>query len=187
MTGYIIGGVTRAGKTALAERLHQEKGISIISHDWMISAFQHTLPQLSIRHGGEADNGQIMLPFITHYLAMHSDWGRYSFIFDTAYLSPRQIIEAGFDKKYKVVFLGYADISAGEKFDNIRNHARPYADWTADHTDEELMPMVEEMIINSKMVKQQCDELGITYFDTSVNFKEKLNSAYHYLTSQTEK
>lgn len=182
MTSYIIGGTPRAGKTTLADRLHLEKGVSIIPHDFIIKAFHETFPQLGIFHCDKAppESTDHMFPFMKSYL---DHWGHNTFVLDTAYLTPAHFAAAGFHEKYKIAFLGYSDLSVEEKLWQIRQYPNPINDWTKDFSDDEMRPMVEDMLGYSKRVEQECAETGIRFFNTGRDFDAVQKAAFDYLTS----
>ncbi len=170
---YIIFGASRTGKTMLARKLLYEKSIPYFQLDYFITALEaaklptpvvqgedfiekaeKTWPSLKamlIHISREADNyvieGDPILPKFVHEL--HN-------------LSPGRI---------RVVCLGYPNIAAHEKLSLIRMY-KHIDDWTDSYTDDEMLPMVNDMIEFSNYLEKECGIYSIPFYDTGKNFED---------------
>ena len=168
----ILAGVARSGKTTVAERLHRTLGLSLIPVDLLISSFEDNFPELGILSGQHLHNetSHNVFNFLHRYIHLHEEWQNYQFIMDTTHLLPQQVAEHGLDKKYRVAFLGYPNISVDEKLSQIRLHRTLQADWTQDETDDQLRPIIRQMIALGQTLQTDCARYNLTFFDTSQDF-----------------
>jgi len=74
--------------------------------------------------------------------------------------------------KFIVIFLGLNDGSPQELFNKIRE-CDTEGDWTHSKDDAWLMHHCENLIKNSKKIKDECAEFGFYYFDTFLD-REKI-------------
>ena len=73
MKSIIIVGPSRAGKTTLAKRLHEDLGYFVISMDKLVAIFHAAYPQLDIRLNWNRDKTtENIAPFIGHFLGSFS-------------------------------------------------------------------------------------------------------------------
>jgi hypothetical protein len=84
----------------------------------------------------------------------------------------------------KCCFLGYTELSKDEKLALIREHHQGAIDWTKNISNEEMLPMIDEMIQFSKHLQEECAKYGIKYFDVSHDFEGVRNEAFEYLFSE---
>ena len=85
---------------------------------------------------------------------------------DTCHVLPRDV--SIFDKDVLVIYLGYADIGADKKMEEIRFNDKEHY-WSSKVDDKELRRMIEANITLSRDIREECRENGIKYFDTSFN------------------
>ena len=70
--------------------------------------------------------------------------------------------------------MGYPNVSKFTKFSTIRKYD-DHTDWSSRRSDEELLSIVEKLISISKEIQKQCDELDITFIDTSSDMIEVID------------
>ncbi len=179
MKSIIIVGTSRSGKTTLARRLQRETGFSLISGDALMCTFEAIYPDLGISHQGDRETVcRNWEDFIVVYLNHLTEYEHVPFIFDTFHLLPEQVARLKLHEKYQIVFVGYPDITAEEKLNIIRQFKTEHYDWTDEQSDDDLLKDIEEFITHSKMLQKECAALGLTFIDTSRNFKTALETAY---------
>ena len=97
---------------------------------------------------------------------------------DTCHVLPKDV--ALFDENILVIYLGYADISVEDKFNEIRlNDKKHY--WSSKVSNENLRRMIEANINLSKEIREECNRLNIKYFDTSFNREMVLKEVIGYI------
>jgi adenylate kinase family enzyme len=180
MKSIILAGASRSGKTTIARRLKQKTGFSLVSGDALVSTFGSIFPQLGIAHENKHEvTTKNLQDFIIVYLNHLVTYENIPFIFDTFHLTPEQVIEFKLNEKYEVAFFGYPDITAEEKFKNIRNHKTAHYDWSDECSDESLLAQIETFIERSKIIRDSCEKLGLNFIDTSRDFKPTLDNAFN--------
>ena len=64
--------------------------------------------------------------------------------------------------KIKVVFVGYTEINAKDKVALVKEHGDGENDWLTSESDEYIRDHIESMIAYSKMIKNGCEEHGLS-------------------------
>ena len=179
---YVLGGASRSVKTLLARRAVSEKQIPYFPLDALFLALAKGVPQLGVDHENSLMERPALMwpvakPLLDFFFEEESD-----FLIEGDSVLPSQIQElANEGKPIRACFLGYTKLNREEKLALIRKHHRGETDWTKDMPDERMLPMVSEMIEFSKYLEQECDRLGIKYFDVSEDFEGARAKAFEYL------
>ena len=178
----IIAGVPRSGKTQLSRRLAKETSMSHCSVDAFVSAFEVAYPDMdltgvTIRPG---DLNKKMDKFFFSFIE-EMDYEKIPFILDTCHTMPSRFTERNLLDKYNIIFIGYTDIKVEDKLKIIRKYSDEF-DWTNKRDDADISKLIEEFIDVSKMIKKECLEHNIPYFDTSENFEDAIDQAYREIT-----
>ena len=82
----------------------------------------------------------------------------------------------------RACFVGYLNIEPRQKLAEIRRHSGHPNDWLNEHSDEEVLDLVEENIQFSRYLSEECDRLGFRYFDCSTDFEGTVEAVVTYLT-----
>lgn len=83
--------------------------------------------------------------------------------------------------RIKCCFLGYTELTKVEKLSLVREHHQGDIDWTKGVSDEDMLPLIDQMIEFNKYLKDECGKYGIRYFDISHDFEGVRNEAFEYL------
>jgi uridine kinase len=186
MKSIILVGASRSGKTTLARRLQKETGFSLISGDALMCTFEAIYPELGISHQGDRETVcRNWEDFIVVYLNHLTEYEHVPLIFDTFHLLPEQVSRLKLHEKYQVVFVGYPNITAEEKLNNIRQFRTDHYDWTDEHSDEDLLKDIKEFIAYSQMLQKECAAMNLNFINTSHNFKDALETAYQQCLQRT--
>ena len=103
------------------------------------------------------------------------------YLIDTIHIYPEDL--AKYDLKNTViVFLGFANTTVDKKLKQIRKYDKDV--WTTKVDDEKMRYDTKLSIEYSKEAKEQCEQLGIKYFDVSKNFKKVQKEIYDYLLKE---
>jgi len=81
----------------------------------------------------------------------------------------------------RTVFVGYTEINVADKVALVKKHGDRENDWLANKPDEYIRDHVENMIAYSKMIKNECQKHGLSYFDTSEDFPGSIEAATDFL------
>lgn len=165
---YIIGGVSRAGKTLLRNRLLNKYKIEGISTDILQGVIdkRHTEWEKKFEGEGKLEHYWPYILSLIYYQAKYSQNG---FCIDSDLLTPKILKTIHPDIKFRAVFIGYSSISVDEKYNQIISNRKEH-DWTNKLTEEKLKKHIAEAIKRSKELKIECSEEGFEYVDTSEDF-----------------
>ncbi len=182
---YILGGASRSGKTLLARRAVAEKQIPYFPLDALFGALVHGAPEKGLRYEDPLMERPVkMWPMTKHFLNFFFKEEN-NYLFEGDSILPSQVNELIAEQKpVRSCFLGYTELAREEKFVLVREHHQGDIDWTRGISDEEMLPMVDEMIVFSKHLQQECAKYGIKYFDISHDFHGVRNMAFEYLFAE---
>lgn len=180
---YVLGGASRSGKSIIARRFVSEKQISFFCIDFLITSLQE-LPSLDIKHGQSFISKAEKLWPLTNPLFTHLIKEEPNYLIEGDGILPNQIAELvkDFPNDIKACFVGFSEINPQNKLEQIRKFGGNKDDWTKNIPDEKLILHIKDMIKFSKHLKAECSKYNISYFDSSNNFNECLESVFQYLT-----
>jgi hypothetical protein len=176
MSNIILGGVPRAGKSSLAQRLCRQAVYSHIPFDSLISAFGAIFPEHGISHYRPyQDVCETVKPFFFEWLR-HLEYERIPVILDAYHLRPHDLSKEPLCSRYTILFVGYPSALCEQKCASIRHYARA-GDWTESLSDSELRHLVTRYIAESRAIQQACGQTGYSFIDTSHHFNSVLEHA----------
>lgn len=181
MKNIIILGAARAGKTTLAQILHNKYNYSIISIDSFVSALRDSFPELGITHSNTENKFKILPPFVFSYMKkIINEYPNENFVMEGWHVLPNEISKLFCGLDVKIICLGYTEISCNEVFKLIRENEKVNS-YTKNMSDESVKKLISKHIEYSKMLKEQCKKNNIEYFDTSFKREEVLKKVIKYL------
>ena len=180
----IVAGVPRAGKSTLSTMLATH-GYTHVSMDSIIAGFERVFPETGINtyQGLSSIDTLITIsakiaPFINAMMSS-GEYGEYSrgAVFDVYQLLPCDYIKhikpqvselesESYD--VKSVWLGSSDVSPDERFD-IQKQYDTERDYTFYKSNDELREGAGYIVEQSKLIKSQCEQYALPYYDTSYN------------------
>ena len=180
----IVAGVPRAGKSTLSHML-TKRGFTHVSMDSIIAGFERVFPETGINtYAGMSSLDTLITisaKIATFINAMmgSGEYGEHGFgaVFDVYQLLPcdyvkhikPQISEIEIDSyDEKIIYLGSSDVTPDERF-AIQKQFDTERDYTFYKTDEELREGADYIVEQSNLIKAQCDQYGLPYYDTSYN------------------
>lgn len=189
MKSVIIVGPSRAGKTTLAKRLHEELGYFVISLDKLVATFHAAYPQLDIRLNWNRDKTtENIAPFIGHFLGLfssddgikgdlnlraHHVEGNH-FVLEGGYFNFEKIAsilnEYGIeDLRDKFILIGL--VQGPKTVDEYVSDFKKYDtedDWTYNLSEDELRDYVtRDAIPFNRVMTDHLTKYGFTVYDTS--------------------
>lgn len=169
-----IGGVARAGKSTIAERISKNNIYNHLPVDYIASSFKRNFPNCGINDKViiDRDSSAKLSLFLSTVIEKINKRDE-KFVVDSAHVMPKDIIKYLDKDKWEIYFIGYPNISIEDKFNNIRMFDSKTA-WTRNYNDEEMLKFIEGLIETSKKIEQECREYNIKFVDTSENFFETI-------------
>ena len=182
---YIIGGASRSGKTLLARRAVAEKKITYFPLDALFGAFVNGAPDIGVRYEDSLMDRPAKMWPVTKHLFDFFFKEEQEYLIEGDSLLPSQINELILEQKpIRCCFFGYTQLTKDKKLSLVRQYHRGNIDWTRDISDEEILPMIDEMIQFSKHLQEECTKYGIKYFDVSHDFEGERSAAFEYLFAE---
>lgn len=186
MKNLIILGAAKSGKTTLAQMIHKKYNYSIISIDSFVSALYDSFPVLGITHSNTEEKFKLLPPFLFSYMKkITNEYPEENFILEGWHVYPKEISELFCDKNFKIICLGYTKISCEEGVKLIRKNEKENS-YTKRMTDEKVKELVWNHIRYSKILKKQCQEVNIKFYDTSFERDSVLEEVMRYLINFNE-
>jgi len=181
---YIIGGAPRSGKSTIARRLLVEKQVAYFPMDALTTMFESD-PSLGINHAMPILEKSEKVWRFAGWLADHLYTLGKDYLLEGDGFTPMRIHQFLQDRdasKIKVCFVGFTELSPQEKLKIIRENDQDENDWTKECSDEELLPMILEMIDLSKYLKAECEKYGFKFFDVSHDFLKVQDEIFNFLS-----
>ena len=176
MKNIFIAGAAKSGKSTIAEKICSKGSYNHIPLDYFTASLKRNFPDVGIRsnvliEGETSPKLALLLSTVFNII----DDTEEKFIIDSAHIMPKDIVKYINRDKWDIIYVGYPNVSAQDKFNLIRKLEHEFS-WTHRRSDEELFPMIEQLIENSKEIERQCKELNIRFIDTSGDINEILNN-----------
>jgi len=190
---FIIGGVSRSGKTVLSRKLLYEKCIPNLPLDSFRAAIEKkaTDESFDIRKVSKEKDPYIarveyLWPYIKSFAVSQAMYGLTGYCIEGDALEPSKVNELKEYKNVHTIFLGFPNTKLEDKFKEVREYKDDY-DWTEKLEDKELKSSIENTIKRSKYYKEECQKYDIKFIDTTKNFESQIQKAFEYLMSEHKK
>lgn len=174
----IVAGAARAGKTTLSLMLKDEGYV----HYKMDSIKRGICEAYNLKYDRWEELSPIMCTIINRMIwdnKTDTNYLKEEYAFDIPFLYPEDI--ASIDTEDTLpIFLGYADLTAEENFNNIRNHDTDNL-WTNHVPDDVLFGMCQQNVEFSRHLQAECLRLGLPYFDTSHEREQVLKRTLNFI------
>lgn len=181
MKNIIILGAARSGKSTLSEVLHERYNYSIISIDSFVSAIQDNFPELGITHSNSENKFKLLAPFVYSYMKkITNEYPSQRFVLEGWHVYPKDILHLFKKEDIKIICLGYTKINIDEAFRLLRANEKENS-YTKRMTNERVRSLIEKHMNYSILLKKQCIENKIMFFDTSINREKILDDIVKYL------
>ncbi len=170
----IIAGVPRAGKSTVSHLLSREYGYQHVSMDSIIAGFERCFPETGVStYQGLSSLETLrlisskMAPFVRAML----DSGEYDEFAPGMVLDMYQLLPEDFDNYIRganceIVYFITSDVTPEERF-LIQKKYDTEKDYTFYKPDEELREGAEYIVEQSILMKEQCIEYGLPYYETA--------------------
>ena len=180
---FLVSGTSRSGKTLVARKILAEKQIPYLSLDWLMMGFNDGIPEYGIHHLlWPNEIAEKMGPFLRGMIDNMVVNGM-DYVIEGEAMLP-QLVADLVEKhpgKIKAMFVGYTEISVKDKVALVKKYSNGENDWLTNESDEYINDHIGNMITYSKMIKDECQKHGVTYFDTSEDFVGAIEAATDFL------
>ena len=174
MKNVFISGVARSGKSTLSKKIREKRKYNYIPLDYFTSSLKRNSKEIGITSNVviDKDSSKKLALFLSRIVEI-MDTTDEKYLIDSAHILPEDIINYLDKDKWDIYYVGYPNITAKEKFDIIRKYDTEN-DWTFYKSDEELLEKVEKLVELSNYIKDKCEELNITFIDTSKDINSEI-------------
>lgn len=166
---YLIGGVPRSGKTTFAGKLREQLNISHIELDLIKNSIERSYPDLNSKR---VDRAEQFLEF-TKGLINQYQYYKKDVIIEGTNVSPAFVSSIENQNQLLTTFVGYPKTSVTLKLTEIRKYASE-EDWTRKRSDDELTPLIEKYISESKVLEIESKDYDFDFLDTSDDFIKQM-------------
>lgn len=188
MKNVYIGGTIRSGKSTLTVKLYHELGFSVYEMDTIVHAFTKIFPQLGIDEKHPENIDQTFTPFAYQVLKgcdKDRKYGKVKMAINGFHLSPKTLYNAPVKDDLLIIYLGMSNVTPKYLFNTFKQ-TQVEGDWICSKKDETLLKICENIVKDSKKIKQECKKYGFLYFDTCINRQEVLDNIVKYIKDNTD-
>ena len=170
----IIAGVPRAGKSTVAHLLASRYGYQHVSMDSIIAGFEKCFPDTGVStYQGLSSKDTLrvisgkMAPFVRAML----ESGEYDEFKPGMVLDMYQLLPEDYDRFIRgancdIVYFITSDVTPEERF-AIQKKYDTEKDYTFYKSDEELREGAEYIVEQSILMKAQCEQYGLPFYETA--------------------
>ena len=177
----IIAGVPRAGKSTISHLLSKRYGYQHISMDSIIAGFEKCFPETGVNtYQGLSSLETLrvisgkMAPFVRAML----DSSEYDEFEPGMVLDMYQLLPEDYDKYIRganceIAYFITSDVSPEERF-LIQKKYDTEKDYSFYKSDEELREGAECIVEQSIIMRKQCEQLGLKYYETATEREKNI-------------
>lgn len=165
-----IGGVARAGKSTIAEKISKNNIYNHIPIDYIATSFKRNFPSCGINNSVIIDDGSANLSLFLSTIIEYINKENEKFVLDSAHVMPHDIIKYLDKEKWDIYFVGYPNIAPESKLNIIRKFDSKTS-WTRNFNDKQILELIKGLIDLSKKIEKECKKYNIVFIDTSKDFE----------------
>ena len=177
----IIAGVPRAGKSTVSHLLSKKYGYQHISMDSIIAGFEKCFPETGVNtYQGLSSLETLrvisskMAPFVRAML----DSAEYDEFEPGMVLDMYQLLPEDYDRHIRganceIAYFITSDVSPEERF-LIQKKYDTEKDYSFYKSDEELREGAECIVEQSIIMRKQCEQLGLKYYETATEREQNI-------------
>jgi len=178
-----IGGAARTGKGILSRRILTERQFPFLSLDVLKMGLARGVPEFSIDpDAGGIQVAERLWPLVKE-MSVSLLHDQMDHVFEGEILPKNvEVLRRAYPTQVRASFLGYCTITPVQKLHEIRKHSGYPNDWPQEHTDVDLLKIINREIKFSQYLQSECVKYHhFRYFDLSHNFMQMLDHVVDYL------
>ncbi len=197
MKHLIIAGVPRAGKSTLSRMAAGELGWQHVSMDAIIAGFERCFPETGIDTGLSVNKNKSSMEIlhiisgkIGPFLRAMTDPEEYDhqngpMVIDMYQLLPEDYVRYIDPEVCDVLYLLTGDVTPEERCSIQKEFDTP-EDYTYGLSDSERLEGCGYLVEQSRLMREQCERLGLPYFETARDRERVLDEALSKIISNSK-
>ncbi|MBR6029671.1 MAG: hypothetical protein IKP40_11365 [Clostridia bacterium] len=170
----IIAGVPRAGKSTVSHLLSRRFGYQHVSMDSIIAGFERCFPETGVntyQSLSSTDTLRVISGKMAPFVRAMLDSGEYDefepgMVLDMYQLLPEDYIRHIRGANCEIAYFITSDVTPEERF-LIQKKYDTERDYTFFKPDEELREGAVSIVEQSILIRRQCEEYGLPYYETA--------------------
>jgi hypothetical protein len=180
---YLVGGCSRSGKSTLAGRMRERHGAAWLALDALKMGLFLGAPELGVDPNHEdMETADRMWP-IVKAMAENALFDGRDYVIEGVNMRPDSVAAFMAENPGAVAtcFLGYPGLSAKAKAVHVaRDSGRPN-DWLNPKGEAYVLNYLQGCVAWSTARRDDCERLGLAFFDTGADFEAGLAAAERHL------
>jgi len=165
---YILSGVAKAGKTLVSNEILKRHVISVFSTDYIMMMLAKGNQDLNIdTYASDSSVAKMIEPYVYGMIQTMVE-NDATYLIEGVHFNTdfsRRILDE-FGNKVRILYLGYQDVTAECKIDELYKYRDEMNNpWIFNHPEESLEDIVKYLINESKRIHDECLSLGLTYIE----------------------
>jgi hypothetical protein len=173
---FIVCGASTGGKTTFSHAMVRRYGLTHVPIDPIIEGFEDVFPHLGITHNANTHERHIEVcqsfkPFLFRMINGLDD---YDFLVEDFRIPLADLVEI-FGHNHEIYVFGFPRIKPEQKLALCRKY--DLENWTTVMMDEDLLPVLQFLVEESRFLESECVRLGVPFFDTGKDYPGELGRA----------
>ena len=177
----IIAGVPRAGKSTVSHLLSKKYGYQHISMDSIIAGFEKCFPETGVntyKGLSSLETLRVIIGKMAPFVRAMLDSCEYDEFEPGMVLDMYQLLPEDYDKHIRganceIAYFITSDVSPEERF-LIQKKYDTEKDYSFYKSDEELREGAECIVEQSIIMRKQCEQLGLKYYETATEREQNI-------------
>ena len=177
----IIAGVPRAGKSTISNLLSKQYGYQHVSMDSIIAGFEKCFPETGVSTDqglSSLDTLRVISVKMAPFVRAMLESGEYDEFTPGMVLDMYQLLPEDYDRHIRganceIAYFITSDVSPEERF-LIQKKYDTEKDYSFYKSDEELREGAECIVEQSIIMRKQCEQLGLKYYETATEREKNI-------------
>lgn len=171
---YLIGGVSKSGKSFVANEILKNKQIPVFSTDFLLWSLGGENGLFSY-YDNDSKVSEILKPYllkIVDFLVKNDN----TYVIEGTHVTTKLYEELNvlYKGKINAAFLGYSNSNKETKYEEIIKYENEYSNkWYKVLKKEDFISFISDKIKESLYLKDECENKGYFYFDITDITKDK--------------
>lgn len=168
---YIIGGVSRAGKSTVTQKIARERSISYIPSDVLMTTLLQAGNPYDTDYKADSDLIAVNLWSFTKNLLCNLDKQGGDFLIEGIMFWPSLLFEISKDISCKACFLGYQELEPALKLKQLRAERSQTWHNRKEFNEMEYLAQITNIRIISKRLEEACQIYDFPYIESGDDIK----------------